>query len=110
MGGVLSCTTIVRLQVAVLLQSSVAVQVRVTLNVPVHKPGVVTSEKVNDTLASQRSETNGAVKVGVAGQLSGVVCVVQTISGGVLSTTTIEALQVPVFPQSSVAVQVRVAV
>jgi hypothetical protein len=73
-------------------------------------PGVVTSEKVNDTLASQRSETNGALKVGVAGQLSGVVCVVQTISGGVLSTTTIEALQVPVFPQSSVAVQVRVDV
>jgi len=30
-GGVLSCTTIVRLHVAVLPQSSVAVQVRVTL-------------------------------------------------------------------------------
>jgi hypothetical protein len=72
-GGVLSCTTIVRLQVAVLLQSSVAVHVRVTLNVPGHDPGVVASEKVNATLASQRSETKGGLKVGVAGQFSGVV-------------------------------------
>jgi len=109
-GGVLSCTTIVRLQVAVLLQSSVAVHVRVTLNVPGQEPGVVESEKVSATLASQRSETKGGLKVGVAGQLSGVVCVVQVTDGGILSITTIEALHVPVFPQSSVAVQVRVVV
>jgi len=109
-GGVLSCTTIVRLQVAVLLQSSVAVHVRVTLNVPGHDPGVVESEKVTVTLASQASVTVGALNAGTAGQLSGVVCVVQVSVGGILSITTTEALHVPVFPQSSVAVQVRVVV
>lgn len=68
------------------------------------------SENVTDTLASQRSETSGGLKVGVAGQLSGVVCVVQVIDGGILSITTTDALHVPVLPQSSVAVQVRVVV
>ena len=70
-GGVISCTTIVRLQVALLPQSSVAVQVRVTLYVPVHEPVAVTSEKVILTVASHASVAVGATNIGVAGQLIG---------------------------------------
>ena len=71
-GGVISCTTIVRLQVAVFPQSSVAVQVRVVLYVFGHDPGVLTSEKVIETLGSQVSVAVGGVNTGVAGQLTGV--------------------------------------
>jgi len=105
-GGVTSCTTIVRLQVAVLPQSSVAVQVLATLYVFGHVPGVVTSANVMDTLASHASVAVGGIKTGVAGQLIGVVCVTQVMVGGVTSCTTIVRLQVDVLPQSSVAVQV----
>ena len=49
-GGVISCTPIVRLQVAELPQSSVAVHVLATLYVPAQVPGVVTSEKVTVTV------------------------------------------------------------
>jgi hypothetical protein len=107
-GGVTSCTTIVLLQVAVFPQSSVAVHVRVVLYVFGHEPGVDTSENVKVTLGSHASLNVGGVKTGVAGQLIGVVCVAQVIVGGVISCTTIVRLQVAVFPQSSVAVQVRV--
>ena len=72
-GGVISCTTMVPLQVAVFPQSSVAVQVRVVLYVFGHDPGVLTSEKVTVTLASQLSETVGGTKDGAVGQLIGVV-------------------------------------
>ena len=71
-GGVTSCTTMVRLQVELLPQSSVAVQVRVTLYVPVHEPCVVTSANVTVTLASQASVATGAINTGTAGQLIGV--------------------------------------
>ena len=107
-GGVISCTTIVPLQVAVFPQSSVAVHVRVVLYVPVHDPGVLTSTKVIVTLASQASVAVGAVNTGSAGQLTGVVCATHVIVGGVTSITTIVPLHVAVFPQSSVAVHVRV--
>ena len=107
-GGVLSNTTMVRLQIAVFPQSSVAVQVRVTLYVPGHDPWVVTSLKVMATLASHASVAVGATHAGVEGQLIGVLCVAHNIVGGVLSTTTIVRLHEAVFPQSSVAVQVRV--
>src|SRR6478735_4243099 len=96
----------VALQVAVFPQSSVAVQVLVTLKLPGHEPGVVTSEKVMVTLGSHESVAVGGVNTGVAGQLIGVVCATQEIVGGVTSCTTIVRLQVAVFPQSSVAVQV----
>jgi hypothetical protein len=72
-GGVISCTTIVRLQVAVLPQSSVAVHVRVVLEVPGQEPGVVASEKVITTVRSHASVAVGGVNTGVAGQLIGVV-------------------------------------
>ena len=72
-GAVISRTTIVPLQVAVLPQSSVAVQVRVTLYVPVHDPGVVASVNVIATVASQASVAVGALKTGTDGQSTGVV-------------------------------------
>ena len=107
-GGVISCTTMVPLQVAVLPQSSVAVHVLLTLYVPVQVPGVVRSENVMVTLGSQASVAVGGVNTGVAGQLIGVVWVAQVIVGGVISCTTMVALQVAVFKQSSVADQVLV--
>ena len=105
-GGVLSWDTMVALQVAVLPQSSVAVHVLVTLKLPGHVPGVVTSENVTVTLASQASVAVGGVNTGNAGQLTGVVCATHVIVGGVTSCTTIVRLQVAVLPQSSVAVHV----
>jgi hypothetical protein len=107
-GAVISRTTIVLLQVAVLPQSSVAVQVRVTLYVPAHDPCVVASVNVIATVASHASVAVGAVKTGTPGQLTGVFCVAQTKVGGVLSTTRIVALQDELLPQSSVPVHVRV--
>src|SRR6187549_4127835 len=98
----------VPVQVAVLPQSSVAVHIRVVLYVPTHDPGVVASTNVIVTVASQASVAVGAVKTGRAGQSTGVVCATHVIVGGVISCTTIVPLQVAVFPQSSVAVHVRV--
>ena len=49
-GGVISCTTMVLLQVAVLPQSSVAVHVLVAEYVPGHVPGVEVSANVTDTV------------------------------------------------------------
>ena len=49
-GGVISCTTIVLLQVAVLPQSSVAVHVLVAVYVPGQDPGVDVSVNVTDTV------------------------------------------------------------
>jgi hypothetical protein len=72
-GGVMSCTTMVRLQVELLPQSSVAVHVRVTLYVPAQVPCVVASVKVISTVASQASVAVGGVNTGTAGQSIGVV-------------------------------------
>ena len=71
-GAVISRTTTVPEHVAVLPQSSVAVQVRVTLYVPTHDPGVVASVNVMVTVASQASVAVGGVNTGTEGQLSGV--------------------------------------
>jgi hypothetical protein len=60
-----------------------------------------------DTLASQMSLAVAAPKVGVAGQLTGFVAG-HVILGGVMSITAMVMLQLAVFPQSSVAVHVRV--
>jgi len=98
----------VRLQVAEFPQSSVAVHVLVVLYVFGQDPGVDTSENVTVTLGSHVSDAVGGVNTGVAGQLIGVVCVTHVRVGGVISCTTIVRLQVAVFPQSSVAVHVRV--
>jgi hypothetical protein len=76
--------------------------------VPGHVPGVVTSEKVTVTLGSHASVAVGGVNTGVAGQLIGVTWLAQVMVGGVISCTTMLALQVAVLPQSSVAVHVLV--
>ena len=107
-GGVISCTTIVPVQVAVFPQSSVAVQVLVVLYDPAQEPGVEASTKVMVTVASHASVAVGAVNTGSAGQLTGVVCATQVIVGGVISCTKMVPLHVAVLPQSSVAVQVLV--
>jgi hypothetical protein len=69
---------------------------------------VETSENVITTDGSHASVAVGAVNTGVAGHAMGDVCVTHVIVGGVISWTTIVPLQVVVFPQSSVAVQVLV--
>src|SRR6187455_3725329 len=99
------------LQVDEFPQSSVAVQVLVTVSSAGHVPGVVTSAKVMLTDASQASVAVANPKVGVNGQsivsfgITG-----QVITGGVVSWTKIDALQVDELPQSSVAVHVLVTV
>jgi len=99
------------LQVDEFPQSSVAVQVPVTVYSAGHAPGVVTTLKVIVTDASQASVAVAGPKVGIAGQsivsfgITG-----QVITGGVVSCTKMDALQVDEFPQSSVAVQVLVTV
>src|SRR5678815_476535 len=101
----------VTLHVDELPQSSVAVQVPVTVYSAGHAPGVVTTLKVIVTDASQASVAVAKPKVGIAGQsivsfgITG-----QVITGGVVSCTKMDALQVDEFPQSSVAVQVLVTV
>ena len=108
-GGTLSVTEIVRLQVAELPQSSVATQVRVTLNSCGHKPpGKVLSVKVTVGLASHKSIAVAAGNVGTAGHSTVVITVGHVIIGAVLSVTEMVRLQVAALPQLSVAVQVRV--
>src|SRR5258706_349365 len=106
-GAVLSVTEIVLLQVEELPQSSVAVQVRVTENSCGQLPGVVASANVGITLGSHKSEAVAAPKEGLAGH-STLDTVGHVIVGAVLSVTDIVLLQVEEFPQSSVAVHVRV--
>ena len=88
-GAVLSITLIICDVVEALPQSSVAVQVRVTLYICGHVPGVVTSPKVNETVASQASVAVGVVKTGMLGQKTvlGAGRVLRT--GAVLSVTLI---------------------
>src|SRR6187401_1619024 len=108
-GGVVSCTKMEALQVDEFPQSSVAVQVLVTVSSAGHVPGVVTSAKVISTAASQASVAVANPKIGVAGQsivsfgITG-----QVMTGAVVSCTNIVALQVDDLPQESVAVQVLV--
>jgi hypothetical protein len=66
-GAVLSSTVMVWEAWELLPQSSVAVQVRVTLYSCGQTPGVVTSLNVNEGLWSQASEAVGLEKVGVDG-------------------------------------------
>ena len=74
-----------RLQVDVLPQSSVAVQVRVTVKFAGQLPGVVTSLNEMATEGSQASVAVAAAKVGAAGQLIGDTTTGQVMAGGVIS-------------------------
>ena len=80
----MSCTTIVRLQVEEFPQSSVAVQVLVTLYV-FPQPGDVTSDEVIATLASHASVAVAFPKLGALGQLMGDVTAGHVIEGDVIS-------------------------
>src|SRR5947207_10134303 len=93
-GGVLSVTEIVRLQVEELPQSSVAVQVRVTEYSAGHEPGVVTLDEVGTTLGSHRSEAVAEPKLGVLGHSTEAAGFGHVIEGAVLSVTEIVRLQV----------------
>jgi hypothetical protein len=91
-GGVSSYTTIDLEQVAELPQASVAVQVRVWVPVPGQAPGTKASVKVTiGGAVLQPPVAIGGVKTGVAGQLIGVVCVVEQVSdnGGKFDTVNV---------------------
>ena len=85
-GGVVSTTLMVWLQLAWLPQWSVAVQVRVTLKFCGHDPGVLTSLKVTVGFGSQASDTVGGEKLGVSGH-SIVEFPAHVMVGAVVSTT-----------------------
>ena len=107
-GGVESVTTIVLLHVELLPQSSVAVHIRVTLKS--HWPGVVMSVNEIFTMASHPSVAVASPNTGVPVHSIGDVTEGHVITGGIVSCMIIDLLQLEVFPQSSVAVQVRVIV
>ena len=104
-GAVISRTVIVALQVEVLLQSSVALQIRV-FTVGQLPLGVVLTTTTS-TVWSQASLAVALPHTGVAGQ-SMVWLAGHVMDGAVISRTVIVALQVDVLPQSSVALQIRV--
>ena len=84
-GAVTSCTVMVWLAVEVLLQASVAVQVRVTLYDPAQIPLVVTSAKVSVNELPHSSSADASVKFGVSGQFIVVGAGREAITGAVTS-------------------------
>ena len=84
-GAVLSCMTIVLLQLDVLPQSSTAVHVLVTLLSCGHKPAVVISKKVTSTNISHASRAVGVPNDGVDPHSIGLTTTGHVITGGVLS-------------------------
>ena len=109
-GGVVSITATVWLQLAALPLQSVHVQVRVTLETPGQAPGVVTSTNVVTGAGSHVSVQVGGGKTGVAGHWMGEGATGQMMTGGVVSITATVWLQLAALPQASVAVQVRTMV
>ena len=109
-GGVVSMTTTVWLQLALLPEQSVAVHVRVLLYVPGQDPGVVTSTNVTTGAGSHVSVAAGGGNTGVAGHWIGEGAAGQTITGGVVSITATVWEQLAELPLQSVHVQVRVLV
>src|SRR6185369_14854378 len=107
-GAVVSTTLMVWLAVLLLLQASVAVQVRVTLYEPAQAPSVLTSAKVRVKALPHSSVAVATAKTGVAGQLMVLGAGRAAITGAVLSTTLMVWLAVLLLLQASVAVQVRV--
>jgi hypothetical protein len=86
-GAVVSVTLIVCDAVEALPQSSTAAQVRVTLYSCGQDPGVVTSLKVRNGVASHASVAVGVVKDGVAGHSTELAAGKALITGAVLSVT-----------------------
>ena len=85
-----------------------AVQVRVTLYACGQFPGVLASKNVITGARSQRSVAVALGNVGMAGHAIVAVTVGQTMIGAELSITAMVWLHWALFPQASVAVQVRV--
>jgi hypothetical protein len=86
-GAVLSVTLMIWNAVDVLPQSSMAVQVRVTLYSCGQVPGVLTSLKVSDGVASHASVAVGVANEGVAGHSTELGAGKLLITGAVLSVT-----------------------
>src|SRR5206468_11351287 len=103
-GAVVSTTWITWLAVELLLQWSVAVQVRVTSFACGQLPGVVTSANVSVGLASHASVAVGVANDGLAGHWIVVGPGSVEITGAVVSTTWIVWLAVLPLSQSSRAV------
>lgn len=108
-GGVVSSTLNTWVAVAVFPQSSVAVQVRVMVYSFGHDPLVVTSANTNAGVL-QLSVTVGVTQLGVPEHSMLDAPGNPLITGGVVSFTFMVWTPVAVFPQASVAVQVRVNV
>ena len=106
-GAELSVTVMVWDAVDMFIHASVAVHVLVILYDPVHAPGVVTSTEVRTNVLPQASIAVATAKEGIEGQLIVVAEGKDDITGAVLSITLMVCEDEEVFPQASVAVQVR---
>ena len=110
-GGLVSTKVMVCEQEAVLVQASVAVQVRWKILTAGQVAGSVTSTKVTVTLVSHMSVAVGVPKMGAAPVTHASVWLeAQVTTGGVVSTTVTVWLHRLVLPQSSTTRQLRVAV
>lgn len=96
--------------VELLAHPSWAVHVRVTVNVPIQAPGVVTSWKVSVNALPQASVAVAVAKDGVAGQSMIVGIGRDAITGASISCTVMTCDAVDTLPQPSVAVHVLVTV
>ena len=105
-GGVISCTLMVWEAVEILPHRSVAVHVLVTLYVPAHDPGVLTSLNVREDTLPQRSDAVAVTNEGEAGQFMVLGDGSAEMTGGVISCTCIVCDAVEKLPHTSVAVQV----
>jgi cytochrome c oxidase subunit IV len=110
-GGVVSTTVMVWLQVEALVQESIALHVRVALNVRPQKPAVLVTVPtiwMVTFVPSQISFAVGMIKFqGVPH--STIKLAAQLRAGGVVSTTVMVWLQVEIFVQASIALHVRTA-
>ena len=107
-GGVVSTTVTIWLQVAALVQQSVARQVRVMIVVQGGMTLVIVVSTVMVTFVpQQRSKAVGGSNDQMASHWT-VLLLAQVITGGVVSITWTTSVQVEVFVQQSVACQVLV--
>jgi hypothetical protein len=109
-GGVVSVTVIVCVQLEELPQLSVAVQVRVITESPAHMPGAIESlwPMLATPLQSSVAEAEPVLLGSVESPHSTRKFAGQPMLGPVVSVTVIVCMQLEELPQLSVAVQVRV--
>ena len=111
-GGVLSSTTMICKQVALLPQSSVAVHVRLIVYSCGHAPAMVTSPRTTNKVASHASLVVGipVVAGSVLAEQEMVTFAGHVITGLMLSSIVMSCVHVAVLPHTSVAVHVLVIV